>query len=511
MRIDIEKQRQIVRLLSQTPALSNRTIGNLVKVSHNTVRSVRDRLLEKNEGWSSLQGLDNQTFTKRLGLDRQAPSPRKVLPNWHDIHDQLRERDMTLDLLWQEYRETERNGVSYSQFTRYYRQWKNKQKISLRQIHAPGDKIFVDFCGRTVPIVSQETGEVTNAQVFVACLGGSGYLFATAVGSQSIQDWLHCHIEMFEHVGGVPNFVVPDNLKSAVIRSQRDGIELNRFYSELAEHYGFVILPARPKKPKDKSLAEVGVQVVQRWVLARLRNQTFFSLDDLNKNISYWMSQLNERTTKTYTQSRKDRFNEIDLPALKEMPDRGYEYREWRYQVRVKADYHIEHEGHYYSVPYQYAHQMVDVRTGREWLEVVHQRTVIATHRVVRHPGVSTQPEHQPPSHLCYRDAQPDALISWAEQVGPKTSEFVQGNLRDRQKFASGLKAIWHLKKDVRDQKISNESLEAACAYALDLGTISTTRLKSILRNGSFVRHTKSSPPTVVEHSNIRGPNYYSS
>ncbi|MDP5764869.1 IS21 family transposase [Pseudomonas aeruginosa] len=508
MKIPIAKQREIVRLLSYSN-LTHRAIGKLARVSHNTVRALRDQLTLTDQTWGTLEALDDAAFARRLQTGAATGSPRKAVPEWHEVHEQLRRPDMTLELLWQEFREQEPNGVSYAQFTRHYRRWLKKQKLSMRQVHLPGDKLFVDFCGRTIPIVDQATGKISQAQVFVATMGCSGYLYAVAVASQTTRDWLHCHVQALAHLDGVPRFVVPDNLKAAVISAQREQLQLNRAYAELADHYGFTILPARPRRPQDKSLAEVGVQIVQRWVLARLRHHTFFSIDELNRQLKYWMAQLNQRTTRTYAKSRLARFQEFDLPALGTLPERHYDFHQWRYQVRVGADYHVEFERHQYSVPYQHAHQMVDLRVNADWLEVVYQRRVIATHRLNSSSGVSTLSEHLAPNHRHFQEGQPHVLLEWARQVGPATQTFVQRNLEERQQFATGLRAVVSLRQMLRKEQISTARLESACSYALTLGTLSVTRLRAILRNEADLRRTQSQPVVPVEHANIRGAAYY--
>jgi len=508
MKLPIDTQRKILRLVSGSP-LSNRAIAQVVQVSHNTVRALRDQLALSGETWDSLKGLDNNAFAAHLNYARPTVSQRKAVPQWIEIHEQLRQRDMTLELLWQEFREGEPSGVSYAQFTRYYRAWLKTQKVSMRQLHIPGDKVFVDFCGRTMPLTDAATGEIVKAQVFVATQGSSGYLFAVAVASQTTQDWLHCHIQALENFGGVPRFIIPDNLKAAVLKTTRTHLYLNQAYSELAEHYGFTILPARPRKPKDKSLAEVGVQIVQRWVLARLRHRSFFSLDELNAQIAYWMVQLNERVTRTYPKSRMARFQEADVPAMRQLPETRYSYSQWVYQVRVGADYHVEYKGRHYSVPYQYANQLIDLRGDNRHLEVVFQRRVITTHCIEAASGVSTLPEHMPFSHRGFQDSQPEALLAWAEAIGSATHDFVQRNLEQRRGFAAGLRAVAAFKRDVRKEQIQHARVESACKYVLGLGILSCDRLRAVLRNGADLK----SPPTItspaIEHSNIRGASYY--
>lgn len=508
MRLSIETQREVLRLASDAK-LSNRAIGRLAKVSHNTVRTIRDQLSQSGETWEDLRSLDNKAFVARLNSDPRGPINRKVCPQWLEVHEQLRLPDMTLELLWQEFREKEPGGVSYAQFTRLYRGWLNTQKISMRQVHLPGDKMFVDFCGRTMPVTDSATGAVIDSQIFVATLGASGYLFATAVASQTTQDWLRCHVRALEFFEGVPRFVVPDNLKAAVLKTTRDQIVLNRAYSELSEHYGLTITPARSRKPKDKSLGEIGVQIVQRFVLARLRARTFFSLEELNDQISHWISVLNDRVTRTYPKSRLFRFLEIDAPALQPLPERSYNYSQWIYQVRVGGDYHVGFNGRSYSVPYHYANQMVDLRVNDEWLEVSFQRQIISTHRVDTNRGVSTLREHLAPHHGQFHDSQPEMLLSWAEGIGLATLFYVRRNLEERRDFATGLRAVVALRRDVRKGQISPSRLESACTYANSLNILSSERLRSILRNDSDLRPPLKISAPLIEHSNIRGAQYY--
>lgn len=506
MRLTIEQLRQAVRHACNS-SLSHRAVARLAGISPNTVRSLRDRLSQRGEGWEQLRDLEDAVIQARFSSGAEGGS-RRVAPNWASIHEQLQQRDVTLDLLWQEFRVGEPDSVSYAQFTRLYRAWRNQQKISMRQIHKPGDKLFVDFCGRTMPIVNPDTGEVSKAQVFVGTLGASGYLFATAVASQTIADWLHCHRLALEHLGGVPRYVVPDNLKAAVLRSSKDHIQLNPAYQELAEHYGFSIHPARPRRPQDKSLAEIGVQIVQRWVLARLRNHTFFSLEELNERLDYWMARLNERTTRTYPKSRLVRFQELDVPELQSLPAEPYAYSQWRYQIRVASDYHLEHNGHHYSVPFQYIHLLVDVRVNSDRLMVFQQRRQIASHALAQGVGVTTVPEHLPPQHRHQRDTQPEALLAWAKSIGPATYAYARRNLEERPDFANGLRAVIALQRDTRKEQL-HDRLESACAYALELNCLGYGRLRSILRSGADRNRAAAPDIPVIEHSNLRGAAYY--
>lgn len=510
MRLPIQSQREVLRLACES-SLSNREIGRLAKVSHNTVRAIRDQLTLGGQTWEQLRHLDDKELAERLHTQPRPTAQRKVYPSWIAIHEQLKLPDITLELLWQEFRETEPDGPSYAQFTRVYREWVNKQKLSMRQIHLPGDKCFVDFCGRTMPVTNPDTGAVSQAQVFVATLGASGYIFATAVENQTTPNWLRCNVLALEYFDGVPRFIVPDNLKSAITKNTRDQVVLNRAYSELSEHYGFQIFPATPRKPKDKSLGEIAVQIVQRFVLARLRARTFFSLDELNEQIEFWVDQLNNRVTRTYPKSRASRYLELDYPALGPLPEQRYSYSQWVYQVRVGTDYHVEFEQHSYSVPYHFANLFVDLRVRDDWLDIVYQRRVISTHKLGLNRGISTLNEHLAPNHSQFQDSQPDALVASAESVGQETLRYVKDNLARRRDFATGMKAVIGLKRDVRKGDISPSRLESACAYANSLNILSSERLRSIIRNESDLRPSFQRSAPLVEHTNIRGAEYYAS
>lgn len=507
MRIKITVLRQVIRLLDD-PKLSLRAIGRTCHISANTAKAVQKTLHSKQLNWVAIQPLaDDELFQLLFESEKSAKNKKKV-PDWFQVHIELQKADMTRQLLWDEYRRQEPDGLSYTQYSRGYRKWLRSCKLSLRQIHAPGEKLFVDFCGRTMPIRDAETGEIWFAQVFVGVLGASGYLFAIAVATQKIADWLKAHALMLQHIGGAPRYIIPDNLKSAVLKNNKQGLILNPAYQEFAEHYDFIVFPARPRKPKDKSLGEIGVQIVQRFVLARLRNQVFFSLDELNASIHYWMEQLNDRTTRTYPTSRIQRFLDLDAPVLKELPIHHYPYSQWRYQVRVDESYHVEHEQHQYSVPYTYAHQHVDIRANDEFLHVYYQRRLIASHVRKVGSGLTTLDEHLPPHHRLYRDGTFEALHEWAKSIGPATATFMQRSLEEKRHFASRFKAAQSLRRDARRENWSNR-LESACVYALSLNCLGFDRLRTIIRTNADSRASTTTSVTVIEHTNLRGADYY--
>lgn len=511
MRLPVEKQRQILRYLTQTD-FSNRKIGVLCSTSATTVAQLRTRLGQTQQPWQEIVSLPDSDFRKQLGTAFRRTESGKLLPDWNMVHAELQKRDLTLSLLHVEYLEQlmdhPERALCYSHFTACYRHWCKSQRISMRQFHRPGEKLFIDFCGRTMPVTDPSTGECVSMQVFVAVLGGSGYAFVHAVPSQKIADWLDCHVRAFAHFGGVPGQLVPDNLKAAVTKHTRQELILNRSYAELADHYQCVINPARSRKPKDKSLAEVTVQIVQRWVLAALRNRTFFSQEELNVAIAERVDRLNRKTSKKYPQSRLERFEQIDKPALDTLPAEPYEHSRWRYNVRVPMDYHVEFEGSFYSVPYQYIQHLVDVRSTRTTLEVLLAGQRIASHSLRTSAGISTQDAHMPDAHLQQRMDEPDQLCEWSQSFGPHVQEWVRRNLGQRRDFANGVKSVRRLRRWAREHQDA-ERLESACEFALRFNQLGFAQLKSIIDRNADRTPKPDTTAWVGSHSNIRGPDYY--
>ncbi|CDI28045.1 IS21 family transposase [Acinetobacter pittii] len=512
MKISVEVQRIIVRYIDEKN-MSNRGIAKLLKVSPNTVGRIRKILQLSQENWSSLSMLSNDDFIQRLQphKPKQKDNHRKAVPCWSYIENELKKRDVTLQLLWQEFREQEPDGVSYSQTAKLFKAWQKTVRVSMRQIYHAGEKFFIDFCGKTMDIHDPQTGEVQKAQILVGVFGASSYITAYAVGSQRTADLQRCHIEMFKQVGGVPAQVITDNLKAAVIRRSKGHIYLNAGLMDLAEHYGFAIIPARPYKPKDKSLAEVSVKIIQMGVLARLRNRKFFSLDELNSAIQPLLHDINHKTTKRFQQSRYDRFMSIDAPALQPLPATAFEPFHYIDHVRVSEFYEIEYAGHLYSVPYQYAHQTVSLRITHHTIEVIYERQRIASHLLNNEWGGKTLLDaHLAPHHRQQHDADPERLLAWAAQIGNATHTFSQTLLRDRRDLANSLNAIQKMRRWVNEEGLP-EQLENACEYALKINAISLTSLRSIMKTKVYDRHRAEAltASPVITHANLRGSTYF--
>jgi len=465
--LEMKKIKEILRLKSL--GLSQTKIAQGANVSRSTVQDYLGRAEVAGVDYSAIESLEDSEISKLLGKQEKA-SKRKAKPDYHYIRRELSKKNVTLSLLWQEYLSEHPEGLSYSQFCESYRKWKKSNKLSMRQVHKAGERLFVDYTGHTIPIYRRGSNEVLfNAQIFVGVLGASNYTFAEATPSQESKHWLSSHRRCFEYLGGVPEIVVPDNLKSGVTKASFYEPSLNPGYKELAEHYGVAVLPARVRKPKDKAKVEVGVQIVERWILAVFRNRKFFSLAELNNEMARMLEALNNKQMKSYGCSRKELFESTDKPFLQDLPSEPYQFFDLKI-AKVNIDYHVEVDKHYYSVPHQLVHQEVEVRIKEQLIEIFYGEKLISMHpRSQAKFKHSTKREHMPASSF----------------------RSCLGLLRLEKKFGT-------------------ERLEAACKRANQLGITSYKRIKSILDNGMDrlpIVELKSVEP--VRHENIRGSNYY--
>jgi transposase len=432
------------------------------------------------------------------------------MPSMEYLFQEFKRKGVTLLLLWYEYKKVDPEGYQYSQFCSLYRQWVKKLDVVLRQEHRAGEKLFIDYAGQTVPIVDRSTGETTEAHIFVATLGASNYTYAEATAAQDLPSWIKAHIHAFEFFQGVPEILVPDNLKVGVSKPCRYEPDINPTYLDLAQHYGTTVIPARSGKPRDKAKVESAVLVAERWILAALRNHTFFSVAEINQAISQKLEALNNRRFQKINSTRRKLFETIDKPALKPLPERPYEYAEWR-KARVNIDYHIEIDHHYYSVPYQLRREQVDVRLTATTVEVLFKNQRIASHqRNYREGGFSTLTAHMPQSHRRYLEWTPSRIIRWAGENGPKTQKLITQIMESRPHPEQGFRSCLGIMRLVK--RYSPERVENACARALAIKGLSYKSVESILKNGLDQKplmddHTE--PPNPLIHDNIRGTHYY--
>ena len=438
-----------------------------------------------------------------------ASTTERAVPDWRHVHRELRGKGVTLTLLWHEYKSAHLEGYQYSWFCDQYRAWAGKLDVVMRQEHRAGEKLFVDYAGQTAEVVDRRTGEIRQAQIFVAVLGASNYTYAEATWTQQLPDWIGSHVRAFEFLGGTSEILVPDNLRSGVSKAHRYEPDLNPTYADLAKHYGVAVLPARARKPRDKAKAEAGVLLVERWILAVLRHRTFFSLAELNREIARLLERLNTRAFKKLPGTRRELFEQIDRPALHPLPVQAYEFAEWK-KVLVNIDYHVEIDGHYYSVPYQLVRKPLQARFSARTVECFHKGQRVASHPRSHLKGRhTTVPEHMPTSHRSYAEWTPQRLIARAEKTGPATATLVRTILERRAHPQQGFRSCLGIMR--LGKSFGEERLEAACRRALTLGTCSYKSIDSILRQGLDRKALPEQQELElsIEHENLRGSNYY--
>lgn len=496
--------------LKHEAKLSHEKIGYALGLSKGVVGKYVNRAKAAGITWPLPADMDEAQLESRLFADREKPVSRFAQPDFPAIHQERKRKGVTLQLLWAEY--VEAHGPSayrYSQFCFHYQRWRARQKRSMRQLHRAGEKLFIDYCGQTVPIVDATTGEIRQAQVFVAVLGASSYTYAEATWTQELPQWIASHQRAFQFFGGVVELLVPDNLRSGVSKACRYDPQPNATYRELARHYNTAILPARPYKPKDKAKAEVGVQVVERWILARLRHQRFFSLAELNAAIRDLLTDLNTRPFQKLPGSRHSAFESLDKPALKPLPEHPYEYAEWT-GAKPGIDYHVEVDKRYYSVPHRWVGHRLDVRASASVVEVFRKGQRIAAHPRSYTKLFSTLPEHMPSSHRQHREWSPGRFLNWAQQIGPATLAVVKRQFQDLPHPEHGYRRCLGLLKQAR--RYSTARLEAACERALAIHSPSYRSVSSILKQGLDRQPLPEAQPDQGElplHANVRGPDYY--
>lgn len=508
-RLAMRKVKEVLRLRWEC-GLSYRQIARSCAVGRATVADYIHRATAAGLSWEQVGELDDATLEQRLFVREVRVRPQAPpSPDWAVVHQELKRKGVTLYLLWEEYKAAQPGGYQYSWFCHQYRRWVSKLDVVLRQTHRAGEKLFVDYAGQTVAVRDAQDGTVRSAQVFVAVLGASSYTYVEATWGQGLSDWIGSHVRAFTFFGGVPEIIVPDNLKSGVTKPDRYEPTLNRTYQELAAHYGVAIVPARVGKPRDKAKVENGVLVVERWILARLRHQEFYSLHDLNVVIEPLREQLNRRPFKKLPGSRQQLFDTVERAVLKPLPIAPYEYAEWK-KARVNVDYHIEVEGHYYSVPYQLVKHQVEVRVTARIVECFAKGQRVSSHRRSRVKGQhTTVSEHMPKAHQRYLDWTPERLVRWAEQTGPATAQVVAHILAARAHPQQGFRSCLGIMR--LGKTYSPARLEAACQRALALEAYAYRSIASILKH-RLDQHPlppeRVSPP-LPKHPNIRGPEYY--
>ena len=499
----MRKIREVLRLKHEL-GLGDRRIAQAIGSARSTVQECLRRAHEAGLAWPLPPELDEEALHARL-YQRSVPLSRTPQPEFARIQAELRRPGVTRLLLWQEYKAERPDGWQYSVFCDQYRRWLATQDVVLRQNHIPGDKVFVDYAGQTAAVINAATGEERQAQVFVAVLGASSYTFAEATWTQALPDWLGSHVRALEFFGGTPLAAVPDNLKSGVTKPHRYDPALNPAYQDFAEHYGLAILPARVRKPRDKAKVEVGVQVVERWILARLRNRRFFSLAELNAAIRLLMVELNDRPFRKREGSRASVFAAIERPALRALPATPYEYATWK-KAKVHLDYHVEIERAYYSVPYALVGKTVEARLTANAIEIFHRQRLVARHLRARNRGqFVTLAAHRPERHSAVIDLTHERLRQRALAIGPATAEVLAQQLHRRVHPEESLRTSLGILRLARD--FSPEALERAAERAIALKSFSYRALRTLIATPAVSEPVQSTLP--LEHDNVRGGKYF--
>jgi transposase len=493
--------------------LSDRAAAESVEVSPTTVGDCVLRAKALGLCWPLPEELDEARLEAMLYPPPKPSGQARHVPDWAEVQRELSRKGVTLELVWREYKAAHpEDGYQYSQFCELYREYRSGLDVVMRQPHRAGEKLFVDFSGDGIPIVDQETGEVTEAELFVGVLGASNYTYAELTSSQGLHDWVMAHIHAYEYFDGVPAVTVPDNLKAGVKHPSYYEPELNPTYQDLAKHYGTAVIPARPKKPRDKAKVENGVLVVQRWIIAALRNEVFTSFERASEAVKEKLVELNDRKLQGMNSSRKELFLSIDHPALKPLPRSRYEFAEWTRHL-LGSDYHIKLDMHHYSAPHNLTQHRVESRMTATTVEVFHKGRRVASHQRVFNDegGYSTQPEHMPEHHRRMLEWTPSRVLEWAASVGPATTCLAKRILEERPHIEQGCRACLGLSR--LETTVGKTRLEAASARALAIGSPSYKSVKSILDH-QLENHplydpksTEEHPP--IDHENIRGPEYY--
>jgi len=493
--------------------LSVREIAGSCGLPASTVGDYLQRAQAAGLTWPLPEGLDEeQLLGKLMGSPSQAvpaSDASRPLPDWKQVHQELRRKGVTLQLLWEEYRQVYPEGYAYSRYCELYREWAATVDPVMRQPHVPGERMFVDWAGQTVPVYNANDGSVSQAHLFVAVLGASNKSFAEAFANEQLPAWIAGHVHAFAFFGGVARITTPDNPKTAVLHPCRYEPLLHRTYQELAEHYGTVIIPARPRKPRDKPQVEAGVLMAERRILAALRDQRFFNLPELNQAIRQRLNDLNDQPFQRLEGSRNSWFESIEKSQLLPLPSTPFVLASWS-RAKVNIDYHVIVENHFYSAPYQLIHQRLDVRLTDHTVELFHQGKRVAAHRRSYTPGLfTTLDEHRPKSHQKYLEWTPSRILEWVKTIGPECAKLVEKIMAERPHPEQGFRSALGIIR--LGKAFGNPRVEAACRRALHFGTHSYRSVKSILQSKLDTQPLEQELPLPSPtHDNLRGGHYYS-
>jgi transposase len=510
-RVSMKKAKEILRLKFEA-GLSNHKIARACAVSASTVWDTVTRFEMTGMGWPLPEGMSEGDLERRLYRKQGTleANPERV-PDWAEVKQELRHENVTLRLLWEEYKTEFPDGYQYSWYCERYREWRKRVDVVMRQEHKLGERVFLDWAGDTLPLTDALTGEIRPCYLFVAVLGASNYLYAEPSLSQDLEAFLAAHVRMFAFFGGAPDLLVPDNQKTGVTKASRYEPDLNPAYTNLAEHYGCAVLPTRPHKPRDKAKVEVGVLIAERRIIARLRKRTFFTLAELRAAVAEQVRDLNERPFQKLPGSRRSVFLAEELPALRALPARTYEHRS-RKKARVHIDYHVELFGHRYSVPYLLAGEAVEIRYTEAVVEIFHEGLRVASHvRSFVKGKATTDFSHMAPAHQAVADWSPERFQRWARGIGPETERLIAAVLERYPHPALAYRSCLGILRLA--ERYEPSRLERAAARSLAFGGASYKSVSHVLKAGldREALPAARSRPEPLFHENLRGPDYFKS
>ncbi len=507
-RLSMRRIRELLRLKFEL-GLSSRSIAASLRISKGAVSGYLQRVGAAGLEWPLPEGLTDTALERALFPGPPAAgTAARAEPDWAHVDRELRRTGVTRVLLWQEYRAEHPDGYGYTWFCVSFEAWKGRVSPTMRQSHAAGEKVFVDYAGDTIDVIDPATGVAQAMKLFVAALGASSFVYCEARPSEGLSDWIGCHVGMFAAFGGVTAVIVCDNLKAAVTNPDRYDPGINRTYQDMARHYGTTVMPARPYKPRDKAKVEQSVLLVERWVLARLRNRRFFSLAALNQAIGELVADLNARIMRAYGASRAELFATVDAPALRPLPAEPYAFATWR-RCRVAPDYHVEVDGNWYSVPHRLIRELVDVRAADRTVEAFHKGERVASH--AKSPGRRTHvtvPEHMPSAHRRHAAWTPARITAVADRIGPATAALTAAVMAERPHPEQGFRTCLGIL--ALERTYGPARLEAACMRGGMIKARSVSSIRSILQTGLDRAFLAPEPePQLPPHGNIRGGAYF--
>lgn len=500
--------RQTLRLHLEA-GLSTRECSRVLGIGKTTIGDIVLKARAAGVDWVVAQTLSDEELEARLYRPAVPRAASHLEPDYAYIHQELKRQGVTLQLLWEEYARANTLAYKYSTYCQKYRQWAEGLKRSMRQVHVGGDKLFIDYAGQTVPIIDAATGEIRPAQIFVAAMGASSYTYACATATQTAPDWVGSLINALEFIGGGPKLIVPDQPRALIAQPDRYEPGVGRLLQEFCDHYGTAVLPARPARPRDKPKAEAAVLLVERWILARLRNRRFFSLAELNAAIAELVAELNARPFKKLPGCRREAFERLDRTALRPLPPTRMPILRFK-SPTVNIDYHVELDGHYYSVPHRLVHKKVELRVSSTTVEAFFGQQRVAVHAYSAIKGdFTTLPEHMPVSHRAHREWTPTKLVAWGERIGVACAAVVRWQMERRPHPEQGYRACLGLQSLAR--RFGRERMEAACTRAMAIRSPTYQSIKAILKNGMDRQPAKVEPTqtSLPLHDNVRGPDYY--